>query len=142
MDPALLETLQSLRDIEGVQGTFVLRAGDGQLLGRDLPAVIDDKILANIGPRIDRLLDLVDASPPTDSVALRFGDQRLDVKRVGMAELCVLAEATVSAPALRMAMRLVERKLASHPWSFRQVPPSASQATSRTVPFSNGRTSV
>lgn len=142
MDPALLETLHSLRDIEGVQGTFILRAGDGQLLGRDLPAVIDDKILANIGPRIDRLFDIVDASPPTDSVALRFGDQRLDVKRVGMAELCVLAEATVSVPALRMAMRLVERKLASHPWSFRQVPPPASQTSPRTVQLRGGRTGL
>jgi hypothetical protein len=131
MDPALLETLQHLRDIEGVQGTFVLRAGDGQLLGRDLPGVIDDRILANIGPRIDRLFDIVDASPPTDSVVLRFGDQRLDVKRIGMAELCVLAEATVSAPALRMAMRLVERKLAGYPW----------MAAQKTGQFRDGRTS-
>jgi hypothetical protein len=140
MDPVMLETLQGLREIEGVQGTFILRAGDGQLLGRDLPAVIDDKILANIGPRIDRLFDIVDASPPTDSLALRFGDQRLDVRRVGMAELCVLAEATVSVPALRMAMRLVERKLASHPWSFRHVASSANQASPGTGQVRVGRT--
>lgn len=87
------------------------------MFGRDLPAVIDDRTLTNIAPRIDRLLDIIDASPPTDSMALRFGDQRLDVKRVGAVELCVLAEARVSAPALRMAMRLVERKLANHPCS-------------------------
>ncbi len=142
MDPVLLETLQTLRDIEGVEGSFIVRAGDGRLLGRDLPAVIEDPILTNIGPRIDRLLDIVDASPPTDSVSLRFGDQRLDVKRIGMAELCVLSEATVSAPALRMAMRLVERKLASHPWLASQTSTSPSHQSPATVQFRGGRTSL
>ncbi len=127
MDAALLEALSVLRDIEGVQGSFVLRAGDGQLLGRDLPATIDDGVLINIGPRIDRLLDIVAASPPTDFMALRFGDQRLDVKRIGPAELCILADATVSAPALRMATRIVERLLTSHPWLASRVAPSGGQ---------------
>lgn len=140
MDPTLLETLQTLRDLEGVQGSFVVRTGDGRLLGRDLPAVIGDPILINIGPRIDRLLDIVDASPPTDSVSLRFGDQRLDVKRMGTADLCVLSEATVSAPALRMAMRLVERKLASHPWIAAQPSSPAGQPSTRAVQSPGGRT--
>lgn len=132
MDAVLLEALSALRDIEGVQGSFVLRAGDGQLLGRDLPAAIDDGVLINIGPRIDRLLDIVTASPPTDFMALRFGDQRLDVKRIGSAELCILADATVSAPALRMAIRLVERMLTSHAWlASRAAQPTGHSARGR-----------
>jgi hypothetical protein len=142
MDADLVGTLRTLRDIQGVQGSFVLRAGDGHLLGRDMPALIDDQVLANIGPRIDRLLDIVESSPPTESMALRFGEQRIDVKRIKSAHLCVLADATVSAPALRMAMRLVDRKLESYPWAASNAAAPSSPPGTRTVQFRGGRTSL
>jgi hypothetical protein len=122
------ELLRTLRDIKGVQGSFVVRAGNGELLGRDLPAVIDDAILVGIGPRIDRLLSIMDSEPPTDAISMRFGEQRLDIKRLGTVHLCVLAEADISTPALRMAIKLIGRKLAEHDWNARRVAPSAPSA--------------
>jgi hypothetical protein len=146
LDSGLVETLKTLRDIKGVQGSFVVRAQDGHLLGRDLPAVIDDAVLSSVGPRIDRLLNIVDSQPPTETIAMRFGDHRLDVKRMPAAHLCVLADVAVSAPALRMAVKLVSRKLDSYNWA--SPPPAAApeskepSAPGRTVQFRGGRTTL
>ena len=151
MDSGSLEALRSLRDIKGIQGSFVVRAGSGELLGRDLPAVIDDVVLSGVGPRIDRLLTIVDSPHPTEAIALRFGEQRLDVKRMGTAHLCVLAEAAVSPPALRMAMKLVSRKLDGHAWASPPVltevaPAQVARATTeppkRTVQFRGRKTTI
>ncbi len=146
MDNGLVETLRTLRDIKGVQGSFVVRANDGHLLGRDLPAVIDDAVLARVGPRIDRLLNIVDSQPPTETIAMRFGDHRLDVKRMPTAHLCVLAEVTVSAPALRMAVKLVSRNLEGFNGAL---PPPATapklkdpSTPGRAVQFRGGRTTL
>jgi hypothetical protein len=153
MDNGSLEALRSLRDIKGIQGSFVVRAGSGELLGRDLPAVIDDAVLADVGPRIDRLLTIVESPSPTDALALHFGEQRLDVKRMGAAHLCVLAEAAVSPPALRMAMKLVGRKLDGHAWGAPPLPkaalapatpatPATVEPPKRTVQFRGRQTTI
>jgi len=143
LDNGLLETLRTLRDIKGVQGSFVVRANDGHLLGRDLPAVIDDAVLARVGPRVDRLLNIVDSQTPTETIAMRFGDHRLDIKRMQAAHLCVLTEFTVSAPALRMAVKLVSRKLDNYNWA--SPPPNTAPeakepaAPGKAVQFRGGR---
>ena len=146
MENGVVDTLKTLRDIKGVQGSFVVRAQDGRVLGRDLPAVIDDAILARVGPRIDRLLNIVDSQTPTETIAMRFGDHRLDVKRMPAAHLCVLAEASVSAPALRMAVKLVSRKLDNHNWTstpLAAAPDANAPATpGRAVQFRGGRTTL
>jgi hypothetical protein len=149
MDNKSVEALRSLRDIKGIQGSFVVCAGSGEVLGRDLPAIIDDAVLSNVGPRIDRLLNIIDSTPATETVAMRFGDHRLDVKRLGNAHLCVVAEAAVSPPALRMAMKLVARKLVGYDWaaelSTRKAPvvaaPTVAEPAKRTVQF-RGRTTT
>jgi len=125
MDQTLVETLHTLRDIKGVQGSFIVRAGTGQVLGRDLTTVLDDATLAQVGPRIDRMLNVVESQPPTESLAMCFGDQRLDVRRMGFGHLCVLAEATISQPALRMAIKLVCRKLEGYVASVAQAQPAS-----------------
>lgn len=137
---ALVETLSTLRDIKGIQGSFVVHADDGRLLARELPAIIDDATLTQIGPRIGRLLHIVDAQPPTESIALRFGDQRLDVKRVGSVLLCVLTDVHVSPPALRMAIKLVGRKLESHNWTSVPVASDALAAPAPADPATQRRT--
>ena len=151
MESVSLEALRSLRDIKGIQGSFVVRAGTGELLGRDLPAVIDDTVLAEVGPRIDRLLTIVESPNPTETIALRFSEQRLDIKRMGLVHLCVLAEAAVSPPALRMAMKLVGRKLDGYAWASppalaKAAPARANPATpeppKRTVQFRGRKTTI
>ncbi len=118
MENSVTDTLHTLRDIHGIQGSFVVASGNGQILARDLPSVIDDASLNQVGPRICRLMDLVEAEQPTESSALRFADHRIDVKSMGAALLCVMADASVNQPALRMAIKLVCRKLETHNWSL------------------------
>lgn len=147
MDSTAGEALRSLRDIKGIHGSFIVRAGSGELLDRDLPRVVDDIVLSDVGPRIDRLLGIVESAQPTESVAMRFGEQRLDIKRIGAAHLCVLADVAVSPPALRMAMKLVGRKLERHTWTASagvQATPSAPTAEpgKRTVQFRGRTTSI
>lgn len=124
MDQALADTLHTLRDIKGIQGSFIVGAETGQLLGRDLPSILDDATLAQVGPRIDRMLNVVESQPPTEALAMCFGDQRLDVRRMGFGHLCVLAEANISQPALRMAIKLVCRKLEGYVASVPETKPS------------------
>jgi len=125
MEIELTGTLQTLKDIQGIQGSFLIGTTEGQLLARDLPRLIDDNALAQVGPRICRLFDVVESEVPTDYAALRFADHRLDVRRLETVHLCVLADANVNLPALRMAMKLVCRKLEQHDFSaaVREPPP-------------------
>jgi hypothetical protein len=146
MNEIVVQALRSLRDIKGIQGSFIVRADSGELLGRDMPGVVDDAVLIGLGPRIDRLQGIMDSQPPTESVAMRFADQRLGIRRMGQAHLCVLAEAGVSQPALRMAMKLVSRKLEGHRWDGPAAPsmatPTAQAPGKRTVQFRGRTTSL
>ena len=100
--------LSGLRDVDDVQGSFVL-AGDGQLLGRDLPAVFHPEIFADVGPRLARLREMFDADGGQAVFTMRFTDHKLHVRAVGSKLLCVLTGSAVNGPALRMAMNLVAR---------------------------------
>jgi predicted regulator of Ras-like GTPase activity (Roadblock/LC7/MglB family) len=100
--------LSGLRDVDEVQGSFVL-AGDGRLLGRDLPALFHAEIFAEVGPRLARLRETFDAESGSATFTLRFTDHKLHVRAVGSKLLCVLTGAAVNGPALRMAMNLVAR---------------------------------
>ena len=124
-----LNTLHTLCDIQGIQGSFVVASGNGQILAHDLPSVIDDASLNQVGPRICRLMDLVEAEQPTESSALRFADHRIDVRSMGVALLCVMADARVNQPALRMAIKLVCRKLKTHDWSTISAEPTSTKST-------------
>ena len=63
---ALTETLQSMRDVPGLQGSFVV-SDLGRLLARDMPALFGDEVLAEVGPRALRLRDTM--GDGTDSLA-------------------------------------------------------------------------
>jgi len=111
---ALAKTLTGLRDVDEVQGSFLLSA-DGTLLARDLPAVFHAELFADVGPRLARLLDSFDARNGASTIAMRFTDHKLHVRSVGAKLLCVLSGAAVNGPALRMAMNLVARHIESEP---------------------------
>ncbi len=117
MQPAVENTLQTLRDIQGIQGSFVIGKDSGQVLARDLPRFIDESALSQVGPRISRLLEVIESEQAMESSALRFADHRLDIRPLGTATLCVLADANVNLPALRMAMKLLCRKLEACNWA-------------------------
>ncbi len=103
--------LAALRDVAGVQGSFVLTA-DGALAGRDLPALFEDAVLAEAASRIARLAEaFASVGDDVDVCLVRFADHKLYVRAFGAGRLCVLAAADVNLPALRMATNLVTRRL-------------------------------
>jgi predicted regulator of Ras-like GTPase activity (Roadblock/LC7/MglB family) len=106
----LSQALAGLRDVEEVQGSFLL-ADDGRLLARDLPAVFHAELFADVGPRLTRLRDTFDSSSGSSSLTMRFSDHKLHVRAIGSKLLCVLTGADVNGPALRMAMNLVARRI-------------------------------
>ena len=106
----LVQTLGGLRDVDEVQGSFLL-AGDGRLLARDLPAVFHAELFADVGPRLARLRDTFDTDGGTSTLTMRFSDHKLHLRAVGSKLLCVLTGAAVNGPALRMAMNLVARQV-------------------------------
>lgn len=101
-------TLQSLRDIDGVYGSFVIGAG-GETRARDLPPVFDDQTLAESGVRIARLWEVVSESGAPEYALLEFAEYNLFLRRVGNGCLCVIVPAQVNVLALRLASKWVAR---------------------------------
>src|SRR5688572_14302622 len=75
----LQHALQSLRDIEGVYGSFILD-GAGKLLARDLPGVFDDHTLNESGERIVRLWAVLSEAAPPEYTVLEFAEYSLFVR--------------------------------------------------------------
>jgi hypothetical protein len=101
-------TLQSLRDIDGVYGSFLLNAA-GETRARDLPPVFDDQTLAESGARIARLWELISENGPAEFALLEFSEYNLFLRRVGNGCLCVVVPAHVNVLALRLASKWVAR---------------------------------
>jgi hypothetical protein len=101
-------SLQSLRDIDGVYGSFVLNSS-GETRARDLPPVFDDSTLAESGARIARLWEVISESGPPEYALLEFSEYNLFLRRVGNGCLCVVVPAHVNILALRLASKWVAR---------------------------------
>lgn len=125
---SMQSTLSSLRDVNGVIGSFVIDEA-GQLRSRDLPAVFHDDVLVESGPRIVRVCETIEhGGEALDSLVLRFADHKLHVRRSRGGLLCVIANADSNPPALRMALALVARRLGT------SVSPPASEPPPATSP--------
>jgi hypothetical protein len=108
----LQTVLTGLRDIRGVQGSFLLRAAGGGALARDGLEILDDVNLAETARRLENVFGaLSSVCPESDEAVLRFDGMCLFTRRDGRVLLGILADATVSLPALRMGSNLVLRKL-------------------------------
>lgn len=114
--------LNSLRDIEGVYGSFVLNA-NGETVARDLPAVFDDHTLADSGERIVRLWGVLSENSPPEYALIEFAEYSLFLRGLGprgelaSACLCVVVPSTVNLLALRLASKWVARSLDREPLS-------------------------
>lgn len=107
----LTEALQSMRDVPGLQGSFVV-SDLGRLLARDMPALFGDEVLAEVGPRALRLRDTM--GDGTDSLAwcvVRYPTNVLCMRPLRDGLLIVLTENEANLPALRMAMSHSIRRL-------------------------------
>jgi predicted regulator of Ras-like GTPase activity (Roadblock/LC7/MglB family) len=108
----LASALSSLRDVEGIIGSFVVNS-DGVLVAQDLPAYFAG-VAEEVGPRVHRLCDALSLSEGAVSTCtVRYSNHKLALRSVNGALLAVLTVASVNAPALRMAMNLVARKCAA-----------------------------
>ena len=101
-------TLQSLRDIDGVYGSFLLNAA-GETRARDLPPVFDDQTLADSGARIAQLWEVISEGGSPEYALLEFSEYNLFLRRVGNGCLCVVVPAHVNVLALRLASKWVAR---------------------------------
>lgn len=123
------ETLTGLRDVDDVQGSFLL-GGGGELVARDLPAMFHSDIFTEIGPRLVRLRETLESTGgDLTSLTLRFAEHKLHLRSVGTLLLGVVTAAKVNGPSLRMAMNLVTRRVASHGGEIAsEIPPEVSPA--------------
>ena len=105
------KTLSALRDVAGVHGSFVTQL-DGELVGKDLPAVFHDELFVEVGARLSRFVETMAADgDEVSSAILRFDEHRLYVTRFGHGLLAVITANDVNAAALRMALTLTTRRL-------------------------------
>jgi hypothetical protein len=104
------DVLSSLKDIDGVYGSFVVD-GTGALILRDLPGVIDNGALREAGPRIARLWGAFPEDDPADYVLLEFASHQVFIKKFEAGSLCIFVPPSVNRPALRMAANFVGRWL-------------------------------
>ncbi len=107
-----VETLRSLRDVQGVYGSFVV-AGNGTLVARDLPPVFDGDLFAEVGPRVTRLYEafLSGEEELERGCMLRYAEHKLYLRKMTWGVIGILSTATVNLPALRMIANLVSRKI-------------------------------
>jgi hypothetical protein len=120
------DVLSSLKDIDGVYGSFVVDTTGG-LVVRDLPGVIDNGALREAGPRIARLWGAFPEDDPPDYVLLEFASHQVFIKKFDLGSLCIFVPPSVNRPALRMAANFVGRWLDKQLAVASEVPPPMSE---------------
>ena len=111
ISPVVRASLAGLFDLPGVHGSFVLD-GTGVVTARALPEVVDDTTLAEVGSRVVRLNETLQAvGLDPDLSVLRFAEHKVYVKALPGGILCIVTAGDVNTPALRMAANLVARKV-------------------------------
>ncbi|MGD0676012.1 MAG: hypothetical protein ABSC94_11365 [Polyangiaceae bacterium] len=109
--PRIEDTLRNLRDVQGVNGSFVI-AGSGVLIARDLPAIFDGDLFSEVGPRITRLYEtFLSGGEELDACMIRFSEQKLYLRRMTWGVIGILCNVGVNLPALRMVANLVIRRV-------------------------------
>jgi predicted regulator of Ras-like GTPase activity (Roadblock/LC7/MglB family) len=111
MQTVLQPILSTLRDVEGVEGAFVI-SSDGALVDKDLPAMFDPQLFLEVGPRIVRLKEtFASGGDEMDSCVIRFADFKLFIRAMQQGFLCILSSVAVNMPALRMGVQLAVRRI-------------------------------
>jgi predicted regulator of Ras-like GTPase activity (Roadblock/LC7/MglB family) len=123
MTQGTAQVLSSLRDLTGVQGSFMV-SGDGELVAEDMGALFNDELLAEVAPRVVRLCDTFTGEQGSlTSCSIRFADTLLFIRPLPGAVLCVLSTLDVKMPALKMGVNLILRRLSPPPAPAPSPPP-------------------
>jgi len=105
-------TLAGLRDVRGVEGSFLLLLPGGEVVTRDGLAVVTEASIADTSRRLSNMFQALESvCPGADEAVLRFEGLSLFARKNERVLLAVLAADTASMPALRMAANLVLRQL-------------------------------
>jgi predicted regulator of Ras-like GTPase activity (Roadblock/LC7/MglB family) len=105
------QTLRTLRDVQGVYGSFVI-AGTGALVASDLPAAFDAGLFEEVGPRVTRLYEtFLSGAEDLDACMLRFAEHKIYLRKMTWGVIGILSAVGVNMPALRMVANLVIRKI-------------------------------
>jgi hypothetical protein len=111
MNHPLLTILRSLRDIDGVLGSFIWLK-DGRLLASDVPASCPPETLQAVGERVQRLCDaLVNTGEVFNGATLAYSQYKLHVCGVDEAFIGAVLSNRVNMSALKMAVALARREL-------------------------------
>lgn len=110
IESQVTETLETLRDLEGVLGSFLI-GPKGSILAQDLPSYFGSAAY-DIGPRAQRLQEaLLMAEGDVSQCVLRFGDHKVALRATQKGLLTIVTNCDVNMPSLRMAMSLVAQRL-------------------------------
>jgi len=116
--------LRSLRDVEGVLGSFVWRR-DGHVVASDAHGLCAPSALAAVVVRMERLCEaFANLGQPLQSTTLVYRERRIYVCRVDWAALAVVTSHAINAPALQLALDLSLRDLAQLGAALRSAGPS------------------
>jgi|GEM_PF-841708 len=114
--------LNSLRDIAGVHGSFVV-SQTGELIGKDLPSVFDEHVFAEVGPRIVRLRETFGSvGDDMDGCLLRYSEHKLFLKAMNEGTVGVLLTLAANMPALKMAVSLAVRRMSADVTAYHRTP--------------------
>jgi predicted regulator of Ras-like GTPase activity (Roadblock/LC7/MglB family) len=105
------QSLRTLRDVEGVYGSFVI-ASSGTLISCDLPAAFDNELFSEVGPRVTRLYEtFASGGHELESAMLRYADHKLYLRKMTWGLIGIICGVAVNLPALRMVGNLVVRRI-------------------------------
>lgn len=111
--------LDSLSDVPGVVGAFFVDESDA-IAASSMPAYFDGADIEDLAPRLRAVLfasSEIGLRGNVEHCVLRYRDYHLHIRREQPGKLCILTEPHANVPALRMACRLVARRLGRAPVS-------------------------
>lgn len=118
--------LRSLRDIDGVLGSFLVD-DNGQLLARDMPGIFDDHALRSASQRLSQMRAAFEADgAPFEGCTARFGGHLLVLRSAAKRTLCVLCPVGTNMTTLQMGLNLVSRRAHELPERASLPPPAPS----------------
>jgi predicted regulator of Ras-like GTPase activity (Roadblock/LC7/MglB family) len=133
--PSIEGTLRALRDVQGVYGSFVI-AGTGALVARDLPAVFDGDLFAEVGPRITRLYEtFLSGGEELDACVMRYSEHKIYLKKMTWGLIGIISGVSVNMPALRMVANLVVRRIDPDVIGSLRPPPAMAQPAATGAEF-------
>jgi len=125
MNENIYSTLRALRDVQGIEGSFVCNES-GAPLALELPPIFTPELIGEASPRIARLGETFEsAGVDFETCVLKYGEFMVYVRRLLKGFLCVITQGGVNSPALKMAVNLAQRRLSAE---LRSLPAEAAGA--------------